>query len=41
MTDKKPAPEKPSEDVLAYLPHSKTVKYRKGQLIYYGHLSRN
>jgi CRP/FNR family transcriptional regulator len=36
MTDKEPAPEKPREDVLAYLPHSKTVEYRKGQLIYSG-----
>jgi CRP-like cAMP-binding protein len=36
MTDKKPTPEKPREDVLEYLPHSKIVEYRKGHVIYNG-----
>jgi CRP-like cAMP-binding protein len=34
MTDKKSARQKPLEDALAYLPHSKTVEYRKGQVIF-------
>jgi len=34
MSEKKPDPEKPREDVLEYLPHSKILEYRKRHVIY-------